>query len=640
MRVLKGAIIYDENGNPQVTAAAQPDPTGAAGRSIELLDHAVDTPTERFGHDRIAGGAGDDLSFGQLGNDTIQGDSAIAESASTTDPSVEAPTDGDDYIEGGGGDDLIFGNLGQDDIIGGSSNLFGNDTPQERPDGKDTILGGAGTRIARNDPGDATAEGHARDADTIVGDNGNIFRLVGTNGVNSGSFLKFTYDNYSNNLPIIPRAIELLDYVQGGSPNNLGSDDLIHGEAGDDTIHAMTGNDVVFGEGQDDDIYGGTGSDRLYGGTGEDGIIGDDGKILTSRNGQTETLYGITTPNQEMAISLPGPFTGAVINITGRLKKEVDLVAFDQGGNDVIYGGLGDDFLHGGAGDDAISGAEALAEFYNSNPVTNLNPLNYDPVTRKLAAYDANNPRQKINGFLFNFEATDAAGNKIDDGKDNIFGDLGNDWLVGGTLNDRLFGGLGDDVLNADDNHDTNGGKNNAPDAPEFADGDFAFGGGGLDVMIANTGNDRLFDWNGEFNTYVVPFSPFGEPTVVRAPSPQIFEFLLALGKASGADRTLAEPNGELGLVTQKDPQWQNQQGSPRDPQPGNLPGVQRDTQGGPEDDSASGNYFRRNGATANMIPTSSTPTPPQTVTVQDAVTTDVFFINVLPILNSGRAHR
>ena len=32
-----------------------------------------------------------------------------------------AGTDGDDYIEGGGGNDVIFGNLGQDDIIGGSS---------------------------------------------------------------------------------------------------------------------------------------------------------------------------------------------------------------------------------------------------------------------------------------------------------------------------------------------------------------------------------------------------------------------------------------------------------------------------------------------------------------------------------------
>ena len=58
-------------------------------------------------------------------------------------------------------------------------------------------------------------------------------------------------------------------------------------------------------------------------------------------------------------------------------------------GNDVIYGGLGDDFLHGGAGDDAISGAEALREFYNEAPHTDVDPLRYDPATTKFAAYDA-----------------------------------------------------------------------------------------------------------------------------------------------------------------------------------------------------------------------------------------------------------
>src|SRR5262249_32261537 len=44
------------------------------------------------------------------------------------------------------------------------------------------------------------------------------------------------------------------------------------------------------------------------------------------------------------------------------------------------------------------------------------------------------------------------------------------------------------------------------------------------------------------------------------------------------------EPNGELGLFTQQDPEWQANHGRPRDPQPGNTQS-KRDTQGGPEDD-------------------------------------------------------
>ncbi len=47
----------------------------------------------------------------------------------------------------------------------------------------------------------------------------------------------------------------------------------------------------------------------------------------------------------------------------------------------------------------------------------------------------------------------------------------------------------------------------------------------------------------------------------------------------------MTEPDGELGLFTQHDPQWQANHGGPRDPQPGNIGGSHRDTQGGPEDD-------------------------------------------------------
>src|SRR4029077_7823245 len=43
----------------------------------------------------------------------------------------------------------------------------------------------------------------------------------------------------------------------------------------------------------------------------------------------------------------------------------------------------------------------------------------------------------------------------VDDGKDVLFGDGGNDWLVGGTNQNVLFGGWGNDVLNVDNNLDS-----------------------------------------------------------------------------------------------------------------------------------------------------------------------------------------
>ena len=623
LRVLTGEVIYDGDGNALVTSAAQIDPTAVVQRFVRLYDHSDTADPTTYGNDSIAGGAGDDVIFGELGNDDIQGDGSVIDDAGriTVDArvirlSVEdlggVGTDGDDYVEGNGGNDLIFGNLGQDDLIGDSSDRFSLVVATLRPAGADTIFGGAGTRIARDDNGmeaddcDVTADGQSRDADVILGDNGNIFRLVGTNGqaVSPTAFLSFNYDDSAPGHKVIPRAFVLLDYTQGArGPSDRGTDDLLHGESGDDTVHGMTGNDVIFGEGQNDDIYGGSGYDRLYGGTGDDGILGDDGKIRTSRNGLIEPLNNLFTANAQTLLEMPGPFIGAVVNITGDIQKIVDLAAFDLGSADVIYGGLGCDFLHGGAGDDAISGAEAQREFYTEAPQTELalgydpaNPLGYDPVTRKLAAYDADNPRTRIEGFLLNFdtyridESTGALivvnGQPIKshDGTDSIFGDTGNDWLVGGTGADRMFGGRGDDYLNADDNMDTNGGLNDGPDDPLFADADFAYGGAGLDVLMANTGGDRLFDWTGEFNSFIVPFSPFGAPTVNRLLSPATKDFIQALGTGEGADPTIFEPNGELGLVDQDDPDWNDQHGGPRDPQPGNIGGVQRDTQGGPED--------------------------------------------------------
>ena len=122
------------------------------------------------------------------------------------------------------------------------------------------------------------------------------------------------------------------------------------------------------------------------------------------------------------------------------------------------------------------------------------------------------------------------------DGDDAIFGDYGNDWLVGGTGRDNLWGGWGNDLMNADDDLSTasivdgvlTAGANGAPDTNSQYE-DRVFGGAGMDVLIGNTGGDRLIDWAGEFNSYLVPFAPFGLGTVSRQLSPGLQQFLCTL---------------------------------------------------------------------------------------------------------------
>jgi Ca2+-binding RTX toxin-like protein len=632
-------------GDVLVNSASGGIPSGGAvweDFNIELLEHDFATQTaggNNFGNDYIAGGADDDEIFGELGNDVIQGDGSIDYAVSATrsadgtllmQPSMEATTDGNDYIEGNGGNDVIFGNLGQDDIIGGSSSLFSLTSPAKRPDGSDMIFGGAGIDIARDNLGDGT---HGRDADVTLGDNGNIYRIVGTPG--------FNYDDAYGE-QIIVRAAQLLDYTPGGPDYNaaaaaqdIGAADEIHGESGDDVIYAQVGNDVVFGEGQDDQIIGGYGSDWISGGTGDDAVLGDDGRIFVSRNSTlSEPLYGIAgIPQSQLNVIIENSNGKdvAITNVAGALKYTVDLTPYSVDpanaapttvmprplyANDIIYGGQGNDTLHGGAGEDAISGAEAPALSYVTNytqadvkiggvirsdyvhPVNPGNVLGYNPTTTKFALYDADDPLRKIlltstgllsktgTGLEWALNFNDAEG-PIDthwiagssyvgvptDGDDVIFGDLGSDWMVGGTGRDTIWSGWGDDLANLDDKLSTFTGPDTNPSWE-----DLVFGGAGRDVMIGNTGGDRLIDWNGEFNSYWMPYNPFGAPAVSRGMAPAIETFLLALSKSQGADPTLAsqyggsaarngEPFGETGMVRKGDAASGDQNGGPRDPQ-------------------------------------------------------------------------
>jgi len=255
-----------------------------------------------------------------------------------------------------------------------------------------------------------------------------------------------------------------------------------------------------------------------------------------------------------------------------------------------------------------------LLEFYD-NPFNTGNVLRFGDFGRagEFGAYNEYDPWAKVyvnavgefvtpddldfenaKEFLLNFDHTEGLSAGIHDGleaftdgDDVIFGDVGNDWLVGGTGKDHLYGGYGNDLLNVDDNHETNDGANDAPDThPSYED--IAYGGASRDVLIANTGGDRLVDWAGEFNSYIVPFAPFGMGTVSRTLQPQLMDYLYDLSASDGADPTRAddtgadparngEPEGELGLVKQKDFDWHGQTGAPDDPQPGNIAGGQRD---------------------------------------------------------------
>jgi Ca2+-binding RTX toxin-like protein len=509
MRALSGTLLYGiggtADGKALVTAASRTNVDGTAQRSVVIFDHFEGANAAEFGNDVIAGGADDDSIWGQMGDDTIQGDGSIDFDGNlAVDPTLPgasrdalrnlvltpsrddfagAGTDGDDYIEGNGGADTIFGNLGQDDIIGGSSSLYGLTTAAQRPDGADIIFGGSGTRSDRNDEGQSGLGWHARDADVIAGDNADILRIVGINGTAGSGYVSYQWDTYGGE-KVIVRAVSFLDYTEGGPdrvPGSLdrGAGDEIHGEGGDDQVYGMTGNDVMFGDGQNDDLIGGWGNDWISGGTGVDGILGDDGRIMTSRNSTAygETLFGIT-PLPQVNQLVTGPTNTNfryIINVAGQLKKTVNITPYNVTptgqedlnyvplhANDIIFGGWDDDFLHGGSGNDAISGAEALLSVNGSwtfdglhqiswdRPFNPGNALLVDPATGRVAHYNPLDPRERIavNGgwFFLDFNANEG---RIDPRSATGKRTDGDDVIFGGIGHDAAMGGTGRDRLTA-----------------------------------------------------------------------------------------------------------------------------------------------------------------------------------------------
>lgn len=180
-------------------------------------------------------------------------------------------------------------------------------------------------------------------------------------------------------------------------------------------------------------------------------------------------------------------------------------------------------------------------------------------------------------------------------GTDVIFGDLGNDWIMGGQGRTQVFGGFGNDLIDLRATLTVDGGLNDGP-VPNPITGTYgtpgweglAYGGAGQDIFFAGTAGDRLIDWVGNHNTYYVPFSNFGMPTVSRTLQPFLPQFLYALSKSDGADPLLGlryggaptrngEPFGELGLVLQHDAAWHTMMGPPFDKMPENLGGVGTD---------------------------------------------------------------
>ncbi|HEV8460189.1 MAG TPA: Calx-beta domain-containing protein [Gaiellaceae bacterium] len=540
------------SGSPAVTACSAVVPTchGSNFNATTGTFNDIGGVSEihgESGDDTIYSGCGADIVFGDAQNDTI------------------ILGWGADWSSGGTGADAI---LGDDGRIFESRNESSGVTWQTTAPGHGrwvaSCTGGAANCMA--EPLYGVAALLATDPDTKFS-NGNVLNefiytpgMVQTSTINNQDWLAFAFDITPFN----------------ETPNALGADQPLY-----DANNA------------DDVIYGGWGDDFLHGGSGDDAISG------------AEALQGSYVP-----------FFASNCAQTQSATCAIGLVETDWNHpwnpGDILNFGADTDPWHSNHHNASRLGEFLLYDEYDPRRAiqfdstgatwgcTSTTPSGHTctgspPISSFPYQYFLNNNAndgRTVTACLVvdNQGNCTGTGPSVSDGNDVLFGDLGNDWLVGGTGQDTLWGGWGNDLLNADDNLLSDGSLNDVPDGVNSSYQDRAFGGAGLDILIGNTGGDRLIDWVGEFNSYLVPFSPFGIATVSRQNDPWLPEFLYALSHSQGADPTRStdtgddptrngEPDGELGLIRQSDHGlWQEQTGGPTDPQAGNIPGGKRDT--------------------------------------------------------------
>ena len=376
-------------------------------------------------------------------------------------------SEGNDTLNGDIGDDTIEGGNGDDYLNSGAGNdkLYGND-------GNDSFDGGAGNDTLNGDAGN----------DSLYGGAGNDM----LNGADGDDTLK---------------GGEGYDSLDGGAGN-----DVLYGGADNDSLYGRPGNDTLFGDDGNDKLEGDAGDDSLTGDAGNDTLYGDDGNDMLSGGAGDDYLFGDVGND----------------TLTGGAGRDTFLI-WKDGGNDVIMDAASDDTLQLGEG---ITADDLLVTFDGDNLVLTIGttgqtvtlqnwPVTSQPMTSAtlndgtsfdfpvIIGTDANDTQLYGNGgndIILGLDGDDVLSGGA--GNDTLDGGYGRDTLNGGDGDDHLIGDDGDDYLNGDDGNDSLDGGYGG-DTLNGGDGDdYLSGGGGNDKLYGDDGNDVLDGGDGNDSLY------------------------------------------------------------------------------------------------------------------------------------------
>ncbi|WP_322975072.1 calcium-binding protein [Aporhodopirellula aestuarii] len=465
-RAMLTAVLFDNTtGELEIDGTNDPDYVVVAtenGQTVVTEYDAFDNPIQSHSFDQVtsievdlkdgddvfanrtsipviaSGGDGDDVIIGGSGNDVIESgssstvttfaDPAIADATLiamndlnqiSTIATMDLPGDilfgggGDDQLVGDDGTQVMFGGDGRDQLLGGADAdyLLGQGDADE-------VIGGTGNDILVGGNGpDALAGNQGNDA--LYGDDAEENEIVDNlMASTSGSFLHgangYGDDNGEYAIHVLDN--DFLDEVAGIDEEDL---EWLREEFPEYTeqsiqdyvaVHGFE--DAAFIDNMpsffaqavgiriEDVLQGGSGDDHLDGGSGNDYLTGDQGADVLIAGDGIDYLFGGDNPEMVSNVDLPtSPY--ALLQFAGSQEGADVLVAADDGDRDYLAGGSGQDVIMAGDWKDLVDGG---------------------------AGDDILGP------FALNHSSV------------SLFGNTGNDLLIGSHLDDDLSGGLGADT--------------------------------------------------------------------------------------------------------------------------------------------------------------------------------------------------
>ncbi|MBT9540372.1 calcium-binding protein, partial [Thiobacillus sp.] len=416
--------------------------TAAINGTGNTLDNTL---TGNSGNNVLTGGAGYDTLDGGVGADTMVGgteddyyvvDNAgdiVTENANEGDDSIELYLAAD-YILGTNVEGIYRYGTGNWKTTGNALNnyLYGNS-------GKDTLIGLGGNDILWGGSGIDTMQGGTGD-DTYYVDNASD---IVTENANEGTDTVYVWSTVAHTLAA--------NVENGVRMFNAGS---LTGNSLNNTLTGAYGNDTLVGGAGNDRLIGGAGTDTLQGGTGDDTYVVDVATDIVTENlnegywDTVESSISYTLGANVEALNLTGT---AAINGTG---NALDNTLTGNSASNVLTGGAGNDSLDGGVGADTMIGGVG-DDYYVIDNAGDIVTENAGEGTDTVEFYQAADYTLAANieyAYRYSTGSWKTTGNASNnylygnEGNDTLIGLGGNDILYGDAGADTLIGGVGDDT--------------------------------------------------------------------------------------------------------------------------------------------------------------------------------------------------